>query len=99
MMPPLPVNSSSDLPSSSSDPPLHHHRAKSASETQFEEARVIFDKTIEGHYRHGKTGYRQVGALFLTWEDDDMQCKTTEVNVSKVPIQDASGDLPLDLGG
>lgn len=62
-----------------SPPSLHHHRSKSASETQRDEARVEFDKTIEGHYRHGKTGYRQVGALFLTWKDDDMQCRATEV--------------------
>ena len=61
--------------------PPHHHRAKSASEIQRDEARVIFDKTIDGQYRHGKTGYRQVGALFLTWVADDMQCKTTEVSI------------------
>lgn len=54
-------------------------RPKSPSETQRDEARVIFHKTIDGHYRHNKTGYRQVGALFLTWADDDMQCKDTEV--------------------
>lgn len=65
--------------------PLHslHHRSKSASETQCEEARVIFDKTLAGHYRHGTTGYRNVGALFLTWKDDDMQCKNTEVGMPK----------------
>ena len=59
--------------------PPNHHRAKSASEAQYEEARVIFNKTIGGHYRHGETGYKEVAALFLTWKDDDMQCKATEV--------------------
>ena len=63
-------------------PPYHHQRAKSASETQCEEARVVFDKTIAGHYRHGGKGYRNVGALFLTWEEDDMQCKDMEVRTS-----------------
>ncbi|KAL6719066.1 hypothetical protein ACLMJK_003301 [Lecanora helva] len=56
-----------------------HHREKSASETECEDARIIFNKTIAGHYRNGKTGYRQVGALFLTWADDDMECKNKEV--------------------
>ena len=60
-------------------PPIRHERAKSESELQYEEARIIFNKTVGGHYRHGKTGYKQVGVLFLTWKDDDMQCKDTEV--------------------
>ena len=79
-MPPLPTKSPYEILGSTSFTPSHHHRAKSASETQCEEARVIFNKTIEGHYRQGKTGYRQVGALFLTWADDDMQCKAKEVS-------------------
>ena len=78
-MPPLPTKSPYETLSSVPFTPPHHRRAKSASETQCEEARVIFNKTIEGHYRQGKTGYRQVGALFLTWADDDMQCKAKEV--------------------
>ncbi|KAL8696952.1 MAG: hypothetical protein Q9224_002534 [Gallowayella concinna] len=45
-----------------------------------EELEIAFSKTIEGHYRHGSTGYRRVGVLFLTWEEDDMQCKETEVD-------------------
>ena len=52
---------------------------KSQEELQKEEARITFNKTLNGHYRHGKPGYERVGALFLTWEDDDMQCKATEV--------------------
>lgn len=75
----LTPNSSVDSPNDSPPPFLSHHRSKSASEKQRDDARIIFNKTIEGHYRHGKTGYRQVGALFLTWKDDDMQCKETEV--------------------
>lgn len=59
--------------------PRNHHGPVSASETGYKEARVIFNKTIGGHYRHGKTGYKEVAALFLTWKDDDMQCKATEV--------------------
>ena len=78
-MAPLTPNASSDSAAESPSPSGHHHRSKSASETQRDEAKVVFNKTIDGHYRHGKTGYRQVGALFLTWKDDDMQCKETEV--------------------
>lgn len=52
---------------------------RTATEEQFEEARIVFDKTIGSHYRRGKTGYRRIGALFLTWADDDMQYKATEV--------------------
>lgn len=47
-------------------------------ENQTKEARITFDKTLKGHY-HGKSGYKRVGCLLLTWEDDDMQCKQTEV--------------------
>lgn len=53
--------------------------AKSQWEEQNEEARITFHKTIDGHYRHGKTGYARVACLFLTWLDDDIQCKETEV--------------------
>ncbi|SLM41422.1 hypothetical protein LPUS_12415 [Lasallia pustulata] len=60
--------------------PNNHHTSKLESEVQYDEARVIFNKTIDGHYRHSKAGYRKVGALFLTWKDDDMLCKETEVD-------------------
>lgn len=78
-MAPLTPNSSADSPNESPPSSSYHSRSKPASETQRDEAKIVFNKTIEGHYRHGKTGYRQVGALFLTWRDDDMQCKETEV--------------------
>ena len=76
----LPVHPPSDMTNHTA-----RSRPKSPSETQRDEARVIFHKTIDGHYRHGKTGYRQVGALFLTWADDDMQCKDTEVGTRRPP--------------
>lgn len=63
--------------------PNNHHTSKLESEVQYDEARVIFNKTIDGHYRHSKAGYRKVGALFLTWKDDDMLCKETEVGTYK----------------
>ena len=49
-------------------------------EVSYEELEVTFNKTIEGHYRHGKTGYKRVGVLFITWVEDDMQCRETEVD-------------------
>ena len=45
--------------------------------------RKIFDRVIGENYRRGKTGYKRVHALFLTWQDDDMHCKETEVGPSK----------------
>lgn len=57
------------------------HSAPSRSEeASHEELEVTFNKTIEGHYRHGKTGYKRVGVLFVTWAEDDMQCRETEVD-------------------
>jgi hypothetical protein len=77
---------SNDVPVNSPISLSKHFRSKSASEIEREEhdeereeARIIFNKTLEGHYRHGTTGYRRVGALFITWEDDDMDCKQREV--------------------
>lgn len=46
---------------------------------QAEDAKVIFDKVLNGHY-HGKSGYKKVACLLLTWEDDDMRCKETEAS-------------------
>lgn len=51
-------------------------------EKQNEQARITFHRTIDGHYRHGSTGYETVACLFLTWKDDDLQCKETEVSHS-----------------
>lgn len=53
--------------------------AKTQWEERSEQAKIVFHKTIDGHYRHGNTGYARVACLFLTWLDDDMQCKETEV--------------------
>lgn len=76
----LTPHASADSSDNSPPPSGYHHRSKSASEKERDAAKLVFNKTIEGRYRHGKTGYRQVGALFLTWKDDDMQCKETEVD-------------------
>lgn len=46
-----------------------------------DEARVIFNPTEDGYYRHEKPEYRKVGALFLTWRDDGLQCKETNVGI------------------
>ena len=62
--------------------PLQNPMGKSADDEQYEEERLVFNKTIGGHFRNGKMGYRRVGALCLTWKDDDLQCKSTEVEAS-----------------
>ena len=56
---------------------------------QYERARVTFDKTISGHYRDGKTGYKDVGVLFITWEEDDLQCKETEVSAASTVLENS----------
>ncbi len=48
-------------------------------EKQVEDAKVTFDKVLDGHY-HGKSGYKKVACLLLTWKDDDMKCRETEVS-------------------
>ena len=42
-------------------------------------ARIVFNQTLDGYNRRGRQGYRQVGALFLTCEDDYLQHRYTEV--------------------
>lgn len=93
-MAPLSPNPSNDVPVGFNPPLLNDLRSKSASEIrrevrdeEREEARLIFNKTLEGQYRHGKTGYRRVGALFITWEEDDMGCKQREVSSPGGSIQ------------
>lgn len=61
-----------DIPSSPPPPVYNQHIASCENQEQYEEARLIFNKTIVDNYRHGRTGYLRVGVLFLTWEDDDM---------------------------
>ncbi|KAL8707664.1 MAG: hypothetical protein Q9220_007326 [cf. Caloplaca sp. 1 TL-2023] len=52
--------------------PLHASKADPNDEP-YEELEITFNKTLEGHYRHGKTGYNRVGVLFLTWEVDALR--------------------------
>lgn len=92
MMVPLGPKPSNDVHVTSSSLLSNHSRSKSAStiereerDEECEEARIIFNKTLEGQYRHGRTGYRRVGALFITWEDDDMDCKQREVSSLEGP--------------
>jgi len=50
------------------------------------DAKFVFNKTIAGHYRNGRE-YEKVGVLLLTWESDDMDCKTLEVrSCQQLPI-------------
>lgn len=58
-------------------PPQSSNRT--AWEKQAEDAKITFDKIVDGHY-HGKSGYKKVACLLITWKDDDMKCKETEVS-------------------
>ena len=48
-------------------------------EVQEAEVKKIFDTTVKGHYKEPEGGYSRVGALFLTWLDDDLGCNGDEV--------------------
>lgn len=60
-------------------PQLFKDQSREASAEVFRE---IFDRVIGANYRHGK-GYSRVRALLLTWQDDDMHCKETEVGPTR----------------
>lgn len=57
-------------------------------EKQVEDAKITFDKVLDGHY-HGTSVYKKVACLLLTWKDDDMKCRETEVShtVLKTPYR------------
>ncbi len=59
--------------------PSQDEQSESAERANREDAKTVFDKTISGHYRHGNSRYRRVGAIFITWKADDMQFKETAV--------------------
>lgn len=62
---------------------LQDQRREASADKSYAVAREIFDRVIGANYRHGKTGYSRVRALFLTWQDDDMHCKETEVGPTR----------------
>ncbi|KAI9729939.1 MAG: hypothetical protein M1834_006136 [Cirrosporium novae-zelandiae] len=39
------------------------------------QAKIVFNKTIAGHYRNRENGYSNVGSLLITWENDDMNTR------------------------
>ncbi|MCJ1242558.1 hypothetical protein MMC14_010567 [Varicellaria rhodocarpa] len=45
-----------------------------------DDARFVFNNTIAGHYRDGRTGYNRVGTLLITWEQDDMHLREYEAS-------------------
>ncbi|KAL8662805.1 MAG: hypothetical protein Q9202_004406 [Teloschistes flavicans] len=61
-------------------PPSAPLPRRTLSDDSYDDLEITFNKTLEGHYRDGSTGYRRVIVLFLTWEEDDLQCKETEVD-------------------
>ena len=47
---------------------------------EHEDALIEFNKAIAGCYRDGNHEYDAVGALLITWKEDDMNCRELEVN-------------------
>jgi hypothetical protein len=67
-------------------PPTQDRRCTiSRNEKRREEAKLVFNKIIAGHYRDIGNDYSQVGALFITWAVNDLQLhgEESEVNYSK----------------
>ena len=54
-------------------------RPDSSTITERDDTPVVINQTLDGYNQRGRRGYRQVGALFLTWKDDYLQCRNTEV--------------------
>ncbi|MCJ1472685.1 hypothetical protein MMC13_001334 [Lambiella insularis] len=52
---------------------------RTAIDRRKDDARFIFNQTIAGHYRNGRTGYTRVGVLLITWERDDMNLKVDKL--------------------
>lgn len=82
---PFPARVSSDSTDGPLLQPSQDQQSKSAERETREEARVVFEKTIRGYSRHGISRYGQVGAMFITWEADDMQFKETAVGTLEGP--------------
>jgi hypothetical protein len=64
-------------------PPTQQRRYTiSRNERRREEARLVFNKIIAGHYRDVGNDYSQVGALFVTWAVNDLQLNGKDSEVS-----------------
>ena len=59
-----------------------HGHSISRHEQRRNEARLVFNKIIAGHYRDAANDYSQVGALFVTWAVNDLQLSGTDSEVS-----------------
>lgn len=55
---------------------------RTAFDRRNDDARFIFNQTIAGHYRNGRTGYTDVSVLLITWDRDDMNLKKSEASHS-----------------
>ena len=76
---PSPAIASGEFIVDSPPQPSKDQQYESAEQENREIARIIFNKTIAGHYRHDNLRYRQVGAMFITWETEEMQFNETAV--------------------
>ena len=75
----LPKPSSSSKP----EPDQQAHTKsvpKSDSKLRNDNFHEAFEKMMKSNYRKTNKPYERVGLLCLTWKDDDMQCKETEVD-------------------
>lgn len=75
-----------DLHAELGPPKQKRRQTISRNERRRDEARLVFNKIITGHYRDAGNDYSQVGALFVTWEANDLQLngKDSEVNCVKL---------------
>lgn len=71
-----------DLHAELGPPKQKRRHTISRNERRRQEARLVFNKIIAGHYRDIENDYSQVGALFITWAVNDLQLngEDSEVN-------------------
>jgi hypothetical protein len=71
-----------DLHAELGPPNKKRHYTVSRNEKRRNEARLVFNKIIAGHYRDIGNDYSQVGALFVTWAVNDLQLNGKDSEVS-----------------
>ena len=76
---PSPAITSRNFTVDSPPQPSQDQQYESAEQANRETARVVFNRTTAGHYRHDNLRYKQVGAMFITWETEELQFNETAV--------------------
>lgn len=60
------------LPPPNPKPKPRHRPTITKHDQRQDDARLVFNKVIESHYKDKGNGYSEVGSLFVTWESSDL---------------------------